>query len=314
MQLSIIVPTFNRNALAMACIESILASQRARTELIIVNDSKEQDFILDTSVWNSTIETKIINNPKQGVASARNFGASIALGQYLLFIDDDMILNGKVLDDTILYLESHPLHTYNANWTYSQEVLDTLNSSLFGQFLIKIGFYHLRGWCNNPKDWDKQRFYASEGITSQYLGISAALFEAVGGYNEDFPFAGYEDYDFAQRLKKIKTIFVIDTSQHIIHNELDKLSPKMWLERKYRGGYTQYVAVQKGYGALARQDSFLKARLFLTMYKIRPIILWFLQWLPKNQIGTNLYFFMMDKMTGAYLCAGYSDAKKKEKK
>jgi glycosyltransferase involved in cell wall biosynthesis len=314
MQLSIIVPTFNRNALAMACIESILASQRARTELIIVNDSKEQEFILDTSVWNSTIETKIINNPKQGVASARNFGASIARGQYLLFIDDDMILNGMVLDDTILYLESHPLHTYNANWTYSQEVLDTLNSSLFGQFLIKIGFYHLRGWCNNPKEWDKQRFYASEGITSQYLGISAALFEAVGGYNEDFPFAGYEDYDFAQRLKKLNTVFVIDTTQHIIHNELDKLSIKNWLERKYRGGYTQYVAVQKGYAELARHDSFVKACLFLVLYKFRSIVILFIQQLPKNHVGRRIFFFMMDKMIGAYLCSGYSDAKKKEKK
>jgi GT2 family glycosyltransferase len=304
MILSIIVPTFNRNKIASNCIQSILETDIEKTELIIVNDSKEELF--DYKHWGeSRINFQIVNSPKSGVASARNYGAAIAKGEFLLFIDDDMIVNKESILHAIDFLEKNSNVTYNANWTYSDETVSVLSETCFGRFLISIGFHHLKGWNNDPPDWSKNRFYKSEGCTSQFLGIKNSDFKSIGGYNETFPFAGFEDYEFAQRLAKIGFTFVIDISSCIVHNELDKLNPESWLERKYRGGMTQRVAVDMGYENLSRQDSRLKIILFNQIYRCRKQLLYFLDLINNMPILEYLYKAIFRALIGAFLSNGY---------
>jgi|694.fasta_scaffold62573_5 glycosyltransferase involved in cell wall biosynthesis len=304
MLLSIIVPTFKRGLIAHQCIQSILDADIDNCELIIINDDNENEFKFESTSY-SSINYTINNNPKSGVASARNYGASIAKGNLLLFIDDDMIVSKKSIIEVIDYLGKNANAIYNANWTYSDETIQILNQTCFGRFLISIGFHHLKGWNNNPTDWLNNRFYISEGCTSQFIGIKNSVFKSVGGYNENFPLAGFEDFDFAQRLAKIGAVFTIDTTSSIVHNELDKLDPESWLERKYRGGLTQRVAVDMGYENLSRQDSKFKRFFFNQIFRCRKQILFFLGLIDNMPILDYVYKTIFSALIGAFLSTGY---------
>lgn len=301
-RLSVIIPTFNRNDLLVNCLSSLLSKIDSSIEIIIVNDSKQNTIELPKHFF--TKQVKIYSNPKQGVASARNYGASKASGDLLIFIDDDMLVNSEAISSCVDFLCKNEKSVYNANWEYSSESNKILNKTSFGRFLISIHFNSLKGWNNNPKDWSINRYYKCDGITSQFLGIKKITFKEVGGYNENFPFAGFEDYEFWIRLKKYGINAFIDTKVLITHNELDKLSPKQWFARKFRGGITQKVAVDLGFKELKRNESRLKSIIFNILYIIQPTILFLIN--RKTKILDRFSFKVFKALTGANLSKGYS--------
>jgi glycosyltransferase involved in cell wall biosynthesis len=301
-RLSVIIPTFNRNDLLVNCLSSLLTKIDSLIEIIIVNDSEQNTIDLPIHLFSKQV--KIYSNPKQGVASARNYGASKANGDLLIFIDDDMLVNSEAISSCVDFICKNEKSVYNANWEYSSESNEILNKTSFGRFLISIHFNSLKGWNNNPKDWSINRYYKCDGITSQFLGIKKIDFEEVGGYNENFPFAGFEDYEFWIRLKKQGINAFIDTQVLITHNELDKLSPKQWFARKFRGGITQKVAVDLGFKELKRNESRLKSIVFNILYIIQPTILFLIN--RKTKILDRFSFKVFKALTGANLSKGYS--------
>ena len=87
--ISIIIPTHNRAALLPKAVSSALSWPGTDVEILVVEDGSNvakqalADFISDPRL----ILTK--NQDVRGASSARNFGAKIARGQILLFLDDD---------------------------------------------------------------------------------------------------------------------------------------------------------------------------------------------------------------------------------
>ena len=91
MDISIIIPTYNRNNLLYKHLAIAFQELSGLSyEILVINDSKT-NIVNIPQDWQSAIS--VYNNPKQGVASARNYGASLAKSDNLLFVDDDMIIN-----------------------------------------------------------------------------------------------------------------------------------------------------------------------------------------------------------------------------
>ena len=90
-----------------------------------------------------------------------------------------------------------------------------------------------------------------------------------------------------------------------MHNELDKLDPESWLERKYRGGLTQRVAVDMGYENLSRQDSKFKRFFFNQIFRCRKQILFFLGLIDNMPILDYVYKTIFSALIGAFLSTGY---------
>ena len=190
---SLIIPTFNRTVSLNACIKSILISLVDNIEIIIVNDYKEGDVIIYDE--NKSDIITIVNSPKKGVASARNYGAHIAKSHNLIFIDDDMILNKNAIITAINFLETTTLEVYNADWVYEEQLLEEISKYQFGRYLIENKFTTLKGWNDGQIVWYENKLLESKSITSQFFAIKKADFYKIGKYNEIFPFAGFEDYD-----------------------------------------------------------------------------------------------------------------------
>ena len=88
---SIIVPTYARPEKLMACLQSFakLEYSRDHFQVIVINDSIEISVETIILFFQDQFDLVLISQPNSGPATARNTGASVAKGKFLVFIDDD---------------------------------------------------------------------------------------------------------------------------------------------------------------------------------------------------------------------------------
>lgn len=100
---SILLPTFNRATLLPECIESVLNQTYQNWELIIADDGSSDDTP-DISQKLQELDSRIKYNRNQvnvGLPQNRNISLSLASGDLIWFIEDDMILKNDCLEQLI---------------------------------------------------------------------------------------------------------------------------------------------------------------------------------------------------------------------
>jgi glycosyltransferase involved in cell wall biosynthesis len=103
---SVIIPTYNRNALIKEAVESVLAQTLGDLEVLVVDDGstdntrKVIDAITDKRV-------KSFFKENGGVSSAKNIGLKNATGEYIAFLDSDDLWNPDYLDTMISALKKN---------------------------------------------------------------------------------------------------------------------------------------------------------------------------------------------------------------
>lgn len=93
-ELSVVIPTYNRAPLVWRAVESVLRSGSVPLEVIVVDDGSEDDT---ERVIASRADDRVryLRTSHAGVSAARNAGARLASGRYLAFLDsDDEVLPG----------------------------------------------------------------------------------------------------------------------------------------------------------------------------------------------------------------------------
>lgn len=93
LKISIVIPTFNRDKLLNETLKSVTNQSLQPFEIIIVDNGTEQPKI-------TGIEKKKYFRlpPFSGVAQARNFGFTMASGEYVMFLDDDDLLDYDTIE------------------------------------------------------------------------------------------------------------------------------------------------------------------------------------------------------------------------
>ena len=107
MHLSIIIPAFNEERLIARCLQSISTSVAANykpgfTSEIIVVDNNSTD---DTPWLARQAGAQVVFEPINQIGRARNAGAAVAAGDWLLFVDADSILNPGLLAEILQLIE-----------------------------------------------------------------------------------------------------------------------------------------------------------------------------------------------------------------
>src|SRR4051812_29640085 len=88
---SIIVPVFNRKAYLAAAIDSISKQTYDSYEVIVIDDGSTDETVGYVECLRGDL-ISTIRQENQGVSLARNCGAKIARGKYLVFLDSDDVL------------------------------------------------------------------------------------------------------------------------------------------------------------------------------------------------------------------------------
>jgi glycosyltransferase involved in cell wall biosynthesis len=304
--LSIIIPTKERGNVLNRTLEAAFnATIQITSEIIIVNDSKTTAPKIDPKYSD---RVKVINNPKSGVASARNFGVNNATYSNLLFLDDDIIISQENINKLMQTVKHYPSCAINFNWIYPSELTEKIKTTQFGRYLTTNGFTSLKGWSDNLI-WDDLKIFEVDLVASYFLFITKSDFKIVGGYNENFPHAGAEDFDFAMRLKKTGVKGLCDPLSMVLHNEEDRVNLFPWLQRKERSAETRKIAVSLGYKEMAINSPASKIQLYRSIYFFKPVFLFTLKIIPNIKSLDFLYFRIINILLGAYLYKGYFKGK-----
>jgi GT2 family glycosyltransferase len=243
------------------------------------------------------------------VASARNYAAKMAQGSVLLFLDDDMLISKENIETTLTLHEKYRNSFINLNWTYPPELIEKIKQFSFGRFLIHYGFTSLKGW-NGNSNWNNNELFKVHGITSQYLSCKREDFYASGGYNEGFPFAGYEDSAFSETVNnKGFNIFIYPLST-LYHNETDRVDIKPWMARKTRGGVTVRTAFELGYKAQVHQYSWFKKIAYSSLIPMKPLLYGIYKALPNRKIFDFFSHRIIKLLLGIHIFDGYMNYQK----
>ena len=111
MNLSIIITTRNRKKDLLECINSIKETdlKNIEYELIIVDDSSDDGTEKITHEDIGLNNVKIIHNDtQQMMVRSRNIGAKNSSGKYVLFIDDDNIIDEDMIYNLVDFAENNP--------------------------------------------------------------------------------------------------------------------------------------------------------------------------------------------------------------
>lgn len=301
MKLSVIIPTKERKQIFASTLSAALhATRHIDAEIIIINDS-DNDLMPTPGATN----VRVLKNPKRGVAAARNFGFKNSSGELLLFLDNDIVISKESVDCTLQFHRDNPHACLNPNWEYSPDTLAKMSSVILARFLTNFGMISFKGWYNDPS-WKDNQLFSSRSIASFHLSISRYDFFESGGYNEEFPFAGFEDYDFPLRLKRRGIKFFIDSRITVYHNEVDRLELDNWLASQENRACSRRRAVALGYRELALEYHFLKRLMLEAVIRHESHIKSVLTRMPNSSVADRLSFKMLSILQASRIYKGYT--------
>lgn len=302
MELSIIIPTKDRESIFNATLKAAVdATTGMDAEIIVVNDSRTGTPLVPEAYRG----VKLLQNSAHGVASARNLGARNATGEVILFLDDDIVISGDSLRHVLSLHREKDRIAVNPDWVYPPERLKAIEQTLFGRFLIKHQMTSFKGWYSDAS-WKENEIFQSASVASFHLSMRRADFMRTGGYDESFPFAGFEDYDFPHRLKKAGIAFLIDTRIRVYHNEEDRLQLGNWLNNQERRAHTRAVAVHRGYGHLALNYPTTQQVALNLLQLLSPLLLVLMEILPNRRLFDRMAFACMGYLEAVKIYRGYS--------
>lgn len=98
---SIIIPSFNRAGYLPKVLGQIAAQGINDVEVILVDDGSSDDTAAVLEQWRQVHELDVhyVYQENQGVTAARNAGAQLATGEYLIFLDTDDDISATWLKD-----------------------------------------------------------------------------------------------------------------------------------------------------------------------------------------------------------------------
>jgi GT2 family glycosyltransferase len=215
MKISIIVPTYNRNAMLCRTLQNILSFQDQYHELIVVDQTKEHDAETARFLNKLKAERKIIllclDYPN--LPNARNEGIKAAAGDVVLFLDDDVEIDGGFIpahlalyDDPEIGGTTGPVIVANSEKDGNIVFKNSLSAK---EILKKMFFFFIRGKASRVSlfgvtanfSGTKER-YADTGIGCN-MAFRKEVFAACGFFDANYRGnAIREDTDMCVRARK----------------------------------------------------------------------------------------------------------------
>jgi len=214
-KVSIIIPVFNKVEYTKQCIHAIIRNTPAQLFDIIIIDNASTD---DTKSYLQGLsgDVRIITNEQNvGYTIACNQGAAVAQGKYLVLLNNDTVPQPGWLESLIKLAEERPdAGAIGAKLVYPNGILQEAGG---------IVFQDGSGWnFGNGDDPNKPVYNVVSDVdycSGACLLVKKELFDQVGGFDEQYAPAYYEETDlcFSLREKGYKTLYNPDVL--VIHHE-----------------------------------------------------------------------------------------------
>lgn len=185
-EFSIIIPNKDEGELLIRTVKSVLESEGPSFEVIVVDDRSKHPPELN-GLWPNVFQ---IEGPGLGVAPARNAGAEMARGRYLVFLDGHVLVPPEWLTVILNAFRAAPhLAAMSPGIAVEGDPENagyglTWDDRLSIQWLAKPG----RDIAEVPL------------LPGGCVAVRSDIFKVSGGFNRGFRGHGYDDQEFSLRL------------------------------------------------------------------------------------------------------------------
>ena len=219
MKVSVIVPTHNR----AEALEKTLTYLREQVfahpwEVVVVNNNctDNTDEVVKAAMTNFPVSLKLVHQTKPGASAARNAGANAAVGEYLIFIDNDILTSPDFIQRHYNNLEKFP----GAWFVGNVHNLPEQEKTHFGKFRKS-----LEAVVGNE-------IVEVTGITGQTTSMQRAQFMQLHGFDESFHVASGEDRELAMRAMESGIKIFLDPAIVVLHNDWAGTSIRDYCKRQ----------------------------------------------------------------------------------
>ena len=220
-RVSIVIPTINSAKTLYRCLESIRQQSYKNIEVIVVDAYSLDGSTQIASNFNATVYLAAGER-----TAAKNFGVSKSTGEFLLFVDSDMMLQTAVISECVSIC------------SYDHNIAGIIipERSIGRSFWVRV------------RDFERGLYSGSKIESARFFRKSLVV--QVGGFDEEIIF--YEESTLHQKLEMRGFIVNKRASSAILHNEVE-FNLRKWLRKKryystnaalYASKFPNYAEIQ----------------------------------------------------------------------
>jgi glycosyltransferase involved in cell wall biosynthesis len=243
---SIVVPTFKRPDALKETLSALLGLDypTGRYEVIVVDDGADDltARIIDEH-HKPGVSVTLEAQDHRGAACARNRGATLAGGEWVLFCDDDILAPPSHLCAHLAVHERHANAVVAGTWTLPPAMIAALSTTPFGRYRIDLERRFAEAARGEPLDGDPSCVRMA-AVAAANLSLRRELFWRIGGFDEHFPSAGAEDQDLSVRARSLEAVLVLGTKIRCVHNDA-YVTLRQYCDREERSARTMPFLVRK---------------------------------------------------------------------
>jgi GT2 family glycosyltransferase len=194
-EVSVVIVTWNGRRFLEPCLEAVASQQGVSFETILVDNASTDDSV--ALVRRRFPWVRVVPLPEnRGFAGGNNAGAAQARGRFLAFLNNDTVPDPGWLRSLRRGVDERPGFLLAASqivYMHDPAVVDSA-----GDGMLRWGgaFKRLHGGSVEDAHESREVF----GVCGAAFLISKAVFEELGGFDEDF-FASHEDVDLSYRAR-----------------------------------------------------------------------------------------------------------------
>ena len=219
---TVIVPCYGKLPVTLRCIESLLAERTyqrrplCRLELLLLDDaSPDGSGVLLASLDGLEPIRVLCNDENLGFLRTCNRGAAVAEGDYLAFLNNDTVVTQGWLDEL---LESFRLFS-GTGMAGSMLLYPDGRLQESGGIVWRDGSAWNYGRGSDPNSPEVRFARDVDYVSGASILVPTALFRSLGGFDNRYAPAYYEDTDLALQIRDRGLRVIVQPSSRVIHFE-----------------------------------------------------------------------------------------------
>lgn len=211
---SILVPVYNNLDFSLECLRALAASADSTPFEVIVVDDASTDATRE--VLQAVPGVTFFRNPANaGFIRSCNAGARLARGRYLVLLNNDTVVQPGWLDELLATFQQHPdTGLVGSRLLYPDATLQEAGCVIFSDG--RAGNYGRMDAALDPRySCVRDADYCSGAA----VAVPLALFRELGGFDERYCPAYYEDADLAMRVRQSGHAVRYQPHSWVVHME-----------------------------------------------------------------------------------------------
>lgn len=225
MKLSVIIVSYQVRHYLAQCLDSLQRALKDLESEVIVVDNHSSDDTVAYIRKNYSWVRVIASNHNLGFAKANNIALRLAKGEYVLFVNPDVVVAENTVKECVDVLAEHPETGALGVCMLNRDGTRALESRR-GIPTPMTAFYKMSGLCKiYPKSRRFGRYYMGwlpwdvpveiEIVSGAFTMLRTSVMREMNGYDEEYFMYG-EDIDLSYRLLKAgyKNLYLPNTILH----------------------------------------------------------------------------------------------------